>query len=148
MTMAYFAPPDDLVDLLCRASRRGVRVRLMLPGKCDVNLLVTAARSFYEKLLAAGIQIYERQHVILHSKTMVIDQSLSIMGSTNLDYRSIEYNCELAALIRSPEFGKQMVDLFDNDVRFASRITSTEWRHRPWFDRFGQWAVARARYLL
>ena len=148
MTMAYFAPPDDLVELLCKRARRGVRVRLMLPGKCDVNLLVTAARSFYEKLLAAGIEIYERQHVILHSKTMVIDQNLSILGSTNLDYRSIDYNCELAVLIRSAQFGKQMVDLFNNDVRFAKRITSTEWRHRPWLDRFGQWAVARARYLL
>ncbi len=120
----------------------------MLPGKCDVNLLVTAARSFYEKLLSAGIEIFERQEVILHAKTMVLDGELSILGSANLDYRSIDYNCELSVLIRSQEFGQQMRDLFDNDVKFAKRITMKEWRRRPWFDRFGQWAVNRARYLL
>ncbi|HEX8524560.1 MAG TPA: phospholipase D-like domain-containing protein [Tepidisphaeraceae bacterium] len=148
MTMAYFAPPDDLIDLLCRASKRGVKVRLMLPGRCDINLLVTAARSFYETLLAAGIQIYERQHVILHAKTMVIDNNLSILGSTNLDYRSIDYNCELSVVIRNEQFGQQMTDLFDNDVNFARRITNSEWRHRPNWDRFAQWVVNRARYML
>ena len=129
----------------------------MLPGKCDVQLLVTAARSFYEDLLTAGargkakgggVEIYERQYVILHAKTMCIDNNLSILGSTNLDYRSIDYNCELSLVIRSSEFGQQMRDLFDNDIKFARRITNAEWRHRPMWDRFAQWTVKRARYLL
>ncbi|MEO6436449.1 MAG: phospholipase D-like domain-containing protein [Tepidisphaeraceae bacterium] len=148
LTMAYFAPPDELIEGLCKAARRGVRVRIMLPGKCDVQLLITAARSFYEVLLPAGVEIYERQHVILHAKTMCIDGEYTIVGSTNLDYRSIEYNLELSALIRSKEFGGQMHDLFENDVKYAQRVTAKEWRRRPWLDRFGQWAVKRARYLL
>ncbi|MEA2710074.1 MAG: cardiolipin synthase [Phycisphaerales bacterium] len=148
MTMAYFAPPDELIDGLCKAAKRGVRVRLMLPGRGDVRLLITAARSFYEKLLPAGVEIYERQHVILHAKTMCIDNEYTVMGSTNLDYRSIEYNLELAALIKSKPFGQQMHDLFENDVRYAHRISLKEWRKRPLLDRFGQWAVNRARYLL
>jgi cardiolipin synthase len=148
MTMAYFAPHDDLIDELCAAARRGVRVRLMLPGKCDVNALITAARSFYETLMTAGVQIYERQGVILHAKTMVIDGMISMLGSTNLDYRSIEYNLELSTLIRSRAFGRQMEALFENDVRFAKRIQLGKWRHRPTRDRFVQWAVSRARYLL
>src|SRR6185503_17402103 len=112
LTMAYFAPHDDLIDELCAAARRGVRVRLMLPGRGDVKLLLIAARSFYETLLAAGVQIYEREGVILHAKTMVIDGEISMIGSTNLDYRSIEYNLELSALIRSRAFARQMEDLF------------------------------------
>ena len=148
MTMAYFAPPDELVDALCKAAKRGVRVRLMLPGRGDVPLLIVAARSFYECFLPCGVEIYERQHVILHAKTMCIDGEFTIIGSTNLDYRSIEYNLELSALIRSKSFGQSMHDLFENDVRFARRITAKEWRRRPWVDRFGQWAVNRARYLL
>lgn len=148
MTMAYFAPPDELVEALCKAAKRGVRVRLMLPGRGDVNLLVTAARSFYELLLQCGVEIYERQHVILHAKTMCIDREFTVLGSTNLDYRSIEYNLELSALLRSREFGENMHELFENDVRFARRISLKEWRRRPWVDRFGQWAVNRARYLL
>ena len=148
LTMAYFAPHDDLIDELCAAARRGVKVRLMLPGKCDVQALLVAARSFYETLMTAGVQIYERQGVILHAKTMVIDGLISMIGSTNLDYRSAEYNLELSALVRSQTFGKQMEDLFDNDIRFAKRITLGKWRHRPRWDRLVQWAVSRARYLL
>jgi cardiolipin synthase len=148
MTMAYFAPDDDLVGELCKAARRGVRVQLMLPAKCDIAALIVAARSFYERLLAAGVEVYERQSVILHAKTMVIDSKISIVGSTNLDYRSIEYNLELSAIVRSEQFGRQMNDLFANDINFAKRISLKEWRRRPWGDRVVQWMVSRARYLL
>ncbi|HEX2970819.1 MAG TPA: phospholipase D-like domain-containing protein [Tepidisphaeraceae bacterium] len=148
MTMSYFAPPDDLIDELCRAAHRGVQVRLMLPGEIDVHILLTAARAFYEKLLSAGIEIYERQGAVLHAKTMCIDGHTTVLGSTNLDYRSIEYNCELSVIIRSDRFGAQMHDLFNNDIRYAKRISLAEWRRRPTYDRLVQWAVMRARYLL
>lgn len=148
MTMAYFAPDDDLVGALCRAARRGVDVRLMLPGKCDVPILITAARSFYDTLMRAGVRIYERQGVVLHAKTMVIDGRVSVVGSTNLDYRSIEYNLEMSGIVTSRRFGQQMMDLFDNDVRWAKPVDPETWKRRPFADRFGQWAVSRARYLL
>jgi cardiolipin synthase len=148
LTMAYFVPDDPLVEELCRAARRGVRVRLMLPGRSDVKLVQIAARGFYEKLMCHGVEVYERQVVVLHSKTMVIDAKISVVGSTNLDYRSIEYNCELSSIIRSKQFGQQMVTLFENDVQYAKRIVLAEWRRRPWADRVVQWAVSRARYLM
>ena len=148
LTYAYFAPDDPLVDELCRAARRGCRVRLMLPGRGDVRLLVIAGRSFYEKLMSHGVEVYERQNVMLHAKTMIVDARTSIIGSCNLDYRSIEYNCELSARIDSADFGKQMEALFDNDVRYARRIEPEAWSHRPVWDRVGQWVVSRARYLL
>jgi cardiolipin synthase len=148
LTMAYFAPPDELIEELCAAARRGVRVRLMLPGKCDVKLLVTAARSFYDTLLRGGVELYERQEVVLHAKSLVVDRERVAIGSTNLDYRSIEYNLELSALVKNRAFGEQVHELFEHDVRFAKRITPMEWRSRPYLDRFGQWAVNRARYLL
>jgi cardiolipin synthase len=148
LTMAYFAPDDDLIDTLCRASARGVQVQLMLPNRCDVPPLIAAARSFYAKLLDAGIEIYERQSVVLHAKTLTIDGHTSVIGSTNLDYRSIEYNLELSAIIRSEKFAEQMQGLFTNDMNYASRITASQWRRRPLRDRFVQWAVSRARYLL
>jgi cardiolipin synthase len=148
LTMAYFAPDDPLITALCAAARRGVRVRLMLPGKCDVRLLQIAAQSFYETLLTNGVHVYERQGCILHAKTMVIDDQISVIGSTNLDYRSIEYNCELSVIINDPTFGRQMRELFNNDVGYAKRIALADWRYRPHWDRFVQWAVSRARYLL
>jgi cardiolipin synthase len=148
MTMAYFAPDDELINELILAAKRGVRVQLMLPALCDIKILLIAARSFYEKLLTAGVEIYERQTVVLHAKTTTIDGRLSVVGSTNLDYRSIEYNLELSAIIRSQPFGAQMSELFANDVKFARPIRLKEWRRRPQSDRFVQWAVSRARYLL
>ncbi|HSV13682.1 MAG TPA: phospholipase D-like domain-containing protein [Tepidisphaeraceae bacterium] len=148
LTMAYFAPDEVLVNELCKAADRGVHVQLMLPGRGDVKLLVVAARSFYSRLMSHGVDIYERQNVVLHAKTLVIDGHISVVGSTNLDYRSIEYNCELSAIIRSEEFGQQMDDLFQHDIRFARQIFPEEWRTRPFCDRVGQWAVSRARYLL
>ena len=148
LTMAYFAPDDPLVDALCRAAKRGVRVRLMLPGRSDVRAMRIAAQSFYERLMACGVEVYERQTVVLHSKTMVVDAHTSVIGSTNLDARSIEFNLELSAIIRNDTFGRQMHDLFEHDVRYAKRINLGEWRRRPWRDRFGQWAVSRMRYLL
>jgi cardiolipin synthase A/B len=148
LTMAYFAPDDDLVSELCKAAKRGVKVRLMLPSMSDLHILVVAARSFYERLLSAGVQIYERQHAILHAKTMVIDARFGVVGSTNLDYRSIEYNCEISVAVDSEAFGRQMVSLFENDVKFANKIQAKAWRRRPVRDRIGQWMVSRARYLL
>ncbi len=148
LTSAYFAPGDELVSLLCRAARRGARVRLMLPANTDARIMLTAARSFYEQLLAAGVEVYERQYVKLHAKTLSIDGEISLLGSTNFDYRSIDYNCEITAVLRSREFGGQMLRLFEHDVKFSSRISSGEWRHRPLRDRLAQWVVKRSRTLL
>jgi cardiolipin synthase len=148
MTMAYFAPPDTLVERLCESARSGVRVRLMLPGRSDIPILVVAARAFYEKLLAAGVEIYERDHAILHAKTLCVDGCLSIVGSTNVDYRSIQYNAELSVVINSHDFGTQMHNLFEHDVGLATRIHGSKWRHRPVRDRVVQWIVLRARNSL
>jgi cardiolipin synthase len=148
MTMAYFAPPEPLIERLCRSARDGVRVRLVLPERSDVPVLCAAARAFYGRLMCAGVEVYERCGAILHAKTLCVDERLSIIGSTNLDYRSIQYNCELSVVIHSRPFGAQMHALFEHDVCFARRIPPDEWRKRPLRDRLAQWAVMRARYLL
>lgn len=148
MTIAYFAPSDVVIVELLRAARRGVNIRLMLAGRCDVSAVRFAARSFYETLLSAGVEIWERQGAVLHAKTMVIDEEISVIGSTNLDYRSIEFNCELSAVIRNGVFGQQMTALFQHDTGFATKVELADWRKRPWQDRVVQWAASRARYLL
>ena len=143
--MAYFAPPGALIDELCATARAGVQVRLMLPGRSDVPLLVTAARSFYARLLAAGVEVYERQHAMLHAKTLCVDGRLVVVGSTNFDRRSLQYNCELSAVIHSEALGGQVGELFEHDVGRARRITPGQWRRRPARDRLMQWAVRQLR---
>jgi cardiolipin synthase len=98
--------------------------------------------------LDAGVEVFERQGCVLHAKTMVIDRRVSVVGSTNLDYRSIEYNCELSVAIRDERFGRQMQTLFENDIYFSHPITPAHWRRRNVVDRVVQWVVSRARYLL
>ena len=120
----------------------------MLPGRSDVGLLLVAARAFYDTLVQAGVEVYERQHAVLHAKSLCIDGRISIVGSTNLDYRSIQQNFELSVVIHSRAFGAAMHELFEHDVRFARRVSPDEWCRRPLRDRLVQWAVMRARYLL
>ncbi len=148
MTMAYFAPDDELIRELCEASQRGVKVQLMFGAKSDLSIMVTAARAFYEKLSCANIEIYERQHVVLHAKSMTVDNRITIIGSTNLDYRSIEYNLEISAIVRSEIFAKQTDALFEHDIKFSQKIDPHKWRRRPLFDRLIQWLVSRLRYFL
>ena len=146
--MAYFAPDDELIANLCEAAGRGVCVRLILPARSDLGVMVVAAHSFYAKLFDFGVEIYERQNAVLHAKTLLIDDRLVVIGSTNLDYRSTEINLELSALITNETFAGHVRDMLDHDVRFSKRIKADEWRRRPMFDRFVQWFVSRTRYLL
>src|SRR5690606_12147446 len=110
--------------------------------------LRVAARGYYDQLLAAGVEVYERRHAVLHAKTFCIDGRFSLVGSANLDYRSIRYNCELDVVIDSTAFGRQMHDLFEHDVRFAVRIDADEWRRRPLKARLGQRLAKAMRFLL
>lgn len=148
ITMAYFAPSDELVNELCSASLRGVKVQIILPAHSDVSLLVIAARSFYQRLMSAGVKIYERQGAVLHAKTLLIDDEVVLMGSINLDYRSVEYNCEISVLIRNRTFGANVHDLFENDILYSILVDPAEFRARPMRDRIVQWAVNQIRSIL
>ena len=148
MTMAYFAPHDDLIDELCAAAKRGVRVRLMLPGRCDVHALIVAARSFYETLLDAGVEIYERQGVVLHAKTMVIDGTWATVGSTNLDNRSLALDEELNVIIFDRGIAGQMERVFLEDVAQSQLVTYTEWKKRGFTAKFLELVAFPIRDLL
>ena len=148
LTTAYFAPDDELIEGLCRAGRRGVRVRLLFAGRTDVPAVKIAGRSFYNRLMDAGAEIWERQGCMLHQKTIVIDGNVSVIGSTNLDYRSIEFNLELSIMIRSPDFAERLSHMFDLDTQYSEKIDPALWRERPTRDRIVQWAISRMRYFL
>jgi cardiolipin synthase len=148
LTMAYFAPDDQLLGHLCDAARRGVKVQLMLPAHADIKIMTYAARAFYQRLLEAGVEVYERQSVILHSKSLCVDDEISIVGSSNLDYRSTDFNCEISAVIRSKRFAEHLSLLFEHDVLHARRLERDEWRLWPVRDRLVQWATTRLRTLL
>jgi cardiolipin synthase len=94
ITNSYFAPRRGVVDLLGAARRRGVDVRLLLPGPTDVPLVRHAGHGFYDALLCRGVRLYEYQRSVLHAKSLVTDGYVSVVGSSNLDYRSFRFNAE------------------------------------------------------
>ena len=130
LTNAYFVPDPQLLDALEAAARRGVSVSLILPSQTDSWLVFHAGRNYYDRLLRAGVKIFERRGVILHSKTALIDGVWATVGSTNLDWRSFLHNYELNAVVLGAEFGTQVQAMFDKDLASSDAITLEQWRKR------------------
>ena len=131
LTNAYFAPDPQLLATLEAAVARGVQVKLILPSVSDSWLILHAGRAYFDRLLRAGVQIYERRGVLLHSKTALIDGVWSTVGSTNLDWRSFLHNDELNAVILGVDFGHQMQAMFEKDLAASHLITLEQWQKRP-----------------
>jgi len=131
LTNAYFVPDPQLLAALEAAAGRGVDVVLILPSQTDSWLVFHAGRGYYDRLLRSGVKIYERQGVILHSKTALIDGVWATVGSTNLDWRSFLHNYELNAVVLGPEFGHQVQAMFAKDLAASDRITLDQWERRP-----------------
>src|SRR5678815_6173652 len=102
------------------AARRGVDVRLMLPGFSDFWAPVYAGRSHYADLLAAGVRIYEWREALMHAKTAVIDSRWSSVGSTNLDWRSFVHNYEADLVVVDTAFAREMERRFALDTEAVS----------------------------
>lgn len=130
LTNAYFAPDVKIMSALKDAVGRGVDVKIILPGKTDSPLVYYAGHSYYDELLVAGVNIFERRVSLLHAKTALIDGVWSTIGSTNLDWRSFLHNDEVNAVVLSPEFGTQMNAMFDKDLAASDEITLESWRNR------------------
>ena len=131
LTNAYFVPDPQLIAALQAAAARGVDVKLILPSQTDSWLVFHAGRGYYAQLLAAGVKIYERRGVILHSKTALIDGVWATVGSTNLDWRSFLHNDELNAVVLGTDFGAQVQAMFDKDLAASEIITLEMWQRRP-----------------
>jgi cardiolipin synthase A/B len=148
ITSAYFVPDQQVVDALVAAAKRGVDVRLVLPGVSDHGLVMHAGRAFYEPLLAGGVRIFQLQVAVLHAKTAVIDEAWSTIGSANIDRRSFIHNYELNVVVIDPAFGRDMESAFNEDLRDSKEVTLEQWRNRPWADRVKEWAARLTEYWI
>ncbi|MBY0490129.1 MAG: hypothetical protein K2R93_09845 [Gemmatimonadaceae bacterium] len=131
ITTPYFAPPTQALRLLVLAAQRGVDVRLLLPSeRTDVPLVRHAAHGAYAMLLRAGVQIFEYQRATLHAKTLVVDGYASLIGSSNLDFRSLWLNAECNVLLLDSACGAAMERTFLDDLSDSVAITSQKWSER------------------
>ena len=130
LTNAYFVPDPQLLAALKAAVARGVHVALILPSQTDSWLVFHAGRSYYTQLLKAGVKLYERRGVVLHSKTALVDGVWATVGSTNLDWRSFLHNHELNVVVLGTAFGSQVQAMIDKDLAASEAITLAQWEHR------------------
>ncbi len=142
MTEAYFAPRRRLGGILGRAVARGVDVRLLLPGRTDVPTVRHAGHGFFAGLLRRGVRIFEYQAAALHAKTIVADGLVSVIGSSNVDFRSFERNAECNFAIFDAPIAAEMERQFRRDLEQSAEVLPSEWRRRPWLHRAAD-ALAR-----
>jgi len=131
ITNSYFAPKSSLTRLLGDAAVRGVDVRLLLPARSDVPIVRHAGHGFFAGLLRAGVAIFEYDASILHAKSVVVDDYVSVVGSTNMDYRSFHWNAECNVVVLSDGVAASMRATFENDLVGSCRVTKDAWRARP-----------------
>ncbi len=135
LSVAYFIPLGRVLRELLRARKRGVRVRVILPGKSDVKVVQWASRHMYEYLLKRGVRIYERRDRMLHSKAMVIDGRWSMVGSCNLDARSLRLNLESFAVAHSRPLAEALLAICEDEIRQSERVTAEYVRRRSRWQR-------------
>jgi len=141
LTTPYFVPDEPLLAALCAAARRKVEVRLLVPERTDSRLVDAASRTFHEALIAAGVEVYLYRPPMIHAKTAVFDDDLAMVGTANLDDRSLKLNFEVAAVVYGGALPGQLAARFEADLLRADRRSKGD-RSEPWSRRlFG--SVAR-----
>ena len=134
---AYFVPDELMIDALLAARRRGVRVRILLPGKhIDSETVRIASKAHWKPLLGAGVEIYEYQPTMMHNKVLIVDREMVSVGSTNLDPRSFRLNDEASLNVYDHEFARRMSEVFEQDLEHTRPYTLEMWTQRPWKERF------------
>ena len=132
LTAAYFAPRPAFVDALCDAGKRGVEVRILVPGPhIDKEFVRIAGRGSYEALLECGVRLFEYQPTMLHAKTMCIDGIWASVGSVNFDNRSFQLHDEATLCVQSTEFADRLSRQFERDLEQSKEIEAGRWDDRP-----------------
>jgi cardiolipin synthase A/B len=149
ITNSYFVPGENFMQLLLRAAKRGVDVRVLTVGdKTDVKTTWYAGRTYYEKLLEGGVKIYEYQPTMIHSKCVVVDGMWSDIGSMNFDNRSLSFNNESLLLALDRRIGAQMDSIFMDDLKWSKEIKLEEFKKRPLSGKILEWGAQKLRRVL
>jgi cardiolipin synthase len=133
LAYAYFVPDDLTQKALVSALKRGVRVRILVPGEyTDSDLVKHASRARWGELLQAGASIHRYAPAMMHTKLMVVDRRLVTVGSTNFDPRSFRLNDEASLNVYDHALAERMTEVFEADLAKAKPITYEQWLQRPW----------------
>lgn len=132
----YFLPDKSFRQAFIRTARRGVNVRVIVPGThTDQRWVRLASRRMFGPLLAAGVRIYEYGPGMTHVKSLVVDDLWSAIGTTNLDNRSFEHNDEVNVVVRDVDVARRLLDDVERDLRESREIRLDAWKRRPLWEK-------------
>ena len=132
LSTAYFVPNDVSVRILVEAMKRGVKLRIIVPGEItDTQTVGAASRETWGPLLQAGAEIHEFQPTMYHCKVMIVDGLLVSVGSTNFDNRSFRLNDEANMNIYDSQFAARQTEVFEQDLKSSRRVSFEQWSNRP-----------------
>ena len=139
ISSAYFVPDDVSTRAMTDALKRGVKIRIITPGKIiDTDTVRAASRGKWGPLLEVGAQIFEYQPSMYHCKAMIVDNIMVSVGSTNFDNRSFRLNDEANLNIYDVPFATRQTAVFEDDLKNAQQITHAMWLERPWREKVGE----------
>jgi cardiolipin synthase len=147
ITNAYFVPDNFLLRCLNEAARLGIDVRILLPQESDVAFMPWASQAFYARLLEAGVRIFEYEPSVLHAKTLIIDNWMTI-GSSNLNHRSLRHDFEVDINVRLSESKQLLQQQFLLDLQSSKEIFLVDWQKRPWYQNLIGRALLYLKYII
>jgi cardiolipin synthase len=132
----YFLPDRTLRAALIDTARRGIRVRVLVPGPhTDQRWVRLASRRLYGELLAGGVRLFEYEPSMTHVKALIVDDDWAVIGTTNVDNRSFEHNDELNVALLDRSGSRRLREDFERDVARSREITLDDWKRRPVLER-------------
>ena len=137
LAAAYFIPDELISKALVAARHRGVRIRVLMPGKnTDSDAARVASKASWGPLLLAGVEMYEYEPTMFHNKMLIVDHEMVSVGSTNFDLRSFQLNDEASLNVYNHAFAERMTAVFEQDLKPTRRYTYEIWKKRPWKEKF------------
>ena len=136
---SYFVPPEFLSDALIEKARQGVDVRVLVPGRHhDVKPVLAGQRASYARLLEAGVRIWEYEVSMMHGKTLLADDTLSVVGSTNFDPLSLNHMEEGSVVVEDAALAKELEQSFEEDLLHSTEIHWEGWKRRGLLQKLGE----------
>ena len=136
LSSAYFVPNELTRAAMVKAMKRGVKLRIIVPGPfTDADTVSNASKAKWGELLDAGAKIYEYQPTMYHCKVMIVDGMMTSVGSTNFDQRSFSLNDEANLNVYDEAFARQQTQIFEQDLAKSRQYTADQWHSRPRWDR-------------
>ncbi|BFI91182.1 cardiolipin synthase [Enterobacterales bacterium endosymbiont of Anomoneura mori] len=136
ITSPYFIPTNELIEAICKVSLKGINVILILPKYNDCFMLSWANKYFFSKLLNSGVKIYKFKKGLLHTKSILIDEKVSIIGTVNFDIRSFYLNSEILLIIEDKKFSNIINQIHKQYIKKSKILNLKKWNKRSNFKKF------------